>query len=176
MIFMKVVFEGRKFRVLSGEVTLPSGKKVIRDIVDFGKSVVILPIKGDDVFIIRQYRPAVGDWIYELPAGTLEEGEDPLECAKRELVEEIGYEAGKLEPMFRMYLSPGYSNEYMYAYLATQLEYVGEKPEYGEEIRVVRMSFDEALEMVRDGLVEDAKSIATILYYAFFIRGGKGDI
>ena len=173
---MRVVFEGKKFRVLSGEVTLPSGKKVWRDIVDFGRSVVILPIFGDEVFIIRQFRPAVGGWIYELPAGTLEEGEDPLECAKRELIEEIGYEAGKLELMFEMYLSPGYSNEYMYAYLASQLRHVGEQPEYGEEIEILKLSYKELLEMVRKGLVEDAKSIATILYYEKYKKGGDSTL
>ena len=172
MIFMKVVFEGRKFKVLSGEVTLPSGKRVWRDIVDFGKSVVILPVEDGDVFIIKQYRPAVGSWIYELPAGTLEEGEDPVECARRELIEEIGYEAGNLELMFKMYLSPGYSNEYMYAYLATQLKHVGENPEYGEEIEIVRVSYEELLDMVGKGLIEDAKSIAAILYYDRYKKGG----
>ena len=173
MIFMKVVFEGKKFKVLSGEVLLPSGKSVWRDIIDFGRSVVILPIKDGSVFIIRQYRPAVGGWIYELPAGTLEEGEDPMECAKRELIEEIGYEAGNLKLLFKMYLSPGYSNEYMYSYLATELKYVGERPEYGEEISIVKKRFDEVVDMIREGLIEDAKTIATLLYYmTFYLRSG----
>lgn len=162
---MKVVFKGRKFRVLSGEVHLPSGIWIWRDIVDFGESVVILPIDGDDIFIIKQYRPAISGWIYELPAGTLQVNEDPFECAKRELIEEIGYEAGNIDLLFRMYLSPGYSNEYMYAFVASELKYVGERPEYGEEIEVVRLSYDELINMVGSGKIEDAKSIATILYY-----------
>lgn len=162
---MKVVFEGKKLKVLSGEFRLPSGKKVYREIVDFGKSVVILPLDGDEVILVKQYRPAIGKWIYELPAGTLEEGEEPEECAKRELIEEIGYEAGELNLLFRMYLSPGYSNEYMYSYLATDLKYVGERPEYGEEIEVIRLHLDKALELIGRGVLEDAKSIATILYY-----------
>ena len=171
---MKVVFQGRKFKVLSGEVELPSGKKVVRDIVDFGKSVVILPLEDDNVFLIKQFRPALGKWIYELPAGTLEEGEDPRECAKRELIEEIGYKPNKLELLFKMYLSPGYSNEYMYAYLATGLEYVGEQPEYGEEIEITKYPFDQVLDMVRDNVIEDAKSIATILYYIVYKKDLEG--
>ena len=165
---MKVVFQGRKFKVLSGEVELPSGKKVVRDIVDFGRSVVILPLEDGNVFLIRQFRPALGKWIHELPAGTLEEGEDPRGCAERELIEEIGYKPNKLELLFKMYLSPGYSNEYMYAYLATGLEYVGEQPEYGEEIEIIKYPFDQVLDMVRDNAIEDAKSIATILYYTVY--------
>ena len=162
---MEVVFKGRKFRVLSGEVFLPSGKRVWRDVVDFGESVVILPIDGDNVFIIKQYRPAINGWIYELPAGTLQMNEDPFECAKRELIEEIGYEADSIDLLFKMYLSPGYSNEYMYAFVASELRYVGERPEYGEEIEVVKMPYDKLIDLVGSGKVEDAKSIATILYY-----------
>ncbi len=168
---MEVVFSGRKFKVLSGEVYLPSGRKVIRDIIDFGRSVVILPLVDRDVILIKQYRPAVGGWIYELPAGTVEEGESPVECAKRELIEEIGYEADELELMFTMYLSPGYSNEYMYSFLARGLKYVGERPEYGEEIEVVSLKYDELIELVGNGFVEDAKSIATILFYDKYKKG-----
>ncbi len=167
---MEEVFRGRRFRVLSGEVSLPSGKTVRRDVVDFGESVVILPILGDKIVLLRQYRVAVGDWLYELPAGVVEEGEDPSETANRELVEETGYEAGKLVKLFSMYLSPGYSNEFMHAYLATDLNYVGARPEYGEEIRVEVRELEEVLELIKRGGVKDAKTIATILFYIQFIK------
>ncbi len=162
---MEEVFRGRRFRVLSGEVSLPSGKTVRRDVVDFGESVVILPILGDKIVLLRQYRVAVGDWLYELPAGVVEEGEDPSETAHRELVEETGYEAGKLVKLFGMYLSPGYSNEFMHAYLATDLNYVGARPEYGEEIRVEIYEAERILDMIGKGMIRDAKTIAVILFH-----------
>ncbi len=162
---MEEVFRGRRFRVLSGEVRLPSGKTVRRDVVDFGESVVILPLLGDKIILLRQYRVAVGEWLYELPAGVVEEGEDPGETARRELVEETGYEAGKLVKLFSMYLSPGYSNEFMHAYLATDLNYVGARPEYGEEIRVEIYEVERVLELIRNGIIRDAKTIAVILFY-----------
>ncbi len=146
------------------------GKTVRRDVVDFGESVVILPLLGDKIILLRQYRVAVGDWLYELPAGVVEEGEDPGETARRELVEETGYEAGKLVKLFSMYLSPGYSNEFMHAYLATDLNYVGARPEYGEEIRVEVYALEKVLELIRSGGVNDAKTIATILFYTQFIK------
>lgn len=170
---MEEVFRGRRFRVLSGEVVLPSGKTVRRDIVDFGESVVILPLLDGRVVMIKQFRAAVGDWLYELPAGVVEPGEDPAETARRELIEETGYEAGGLVRMFGMYLSPGYSNEFMHAYLATDLRYVGARPEYGEEIRIVSFGLEEVLGMIREGVIRDAKTIATILFYLHFDGGGS---
>ncbi len=168
---MREVFRGRRFKVLSGEVVLPSGMSVVRDVVDFGESVVILPKHGDSIIMIRQYRPAVGKWIYELPAGVVEEGEDPVVTAERELVEETGYKPKRIDRLFSMYLSPGYSNEYMYSFLAWDLEYIGARPEEGEEIKVLKMGLDKVVNMIYTGEIIDAKTIATVLYYVY----GKKD-
>ncbi len=165
---MEEVFRGRRFRVLSGEVELPNGLRVVRDIIDFGESVVILPLVDVDRFIIlRQYRPAVGKWIYELPAGVVEDGEDPRDTAYRELIEETGYRAGRMQHLFNMYLSPGYSNEYMHSFVAEELEYVGVDREEGEVMETMTVDLNQFIDMVSKGLVEDAKTIATVTYYFY---------
>jgi len=165
---MKKVFEGRKFDIYAGEYRLPNNVTVYREYVDFGESVAILPIRDNEILLIKQYRMPINKWIYEVPAGTLEKGEDPSECAVRELIEETGYKPREIIHLFSMYLSPGYSNEYMHVYLARDLEYVGARPEKGELINIEWVRLDKALDLIRENSIEDGKSIAAILYYVTF--------
>jgi len=141
------------------------------EIVEFVGAVVILPLIQDQVVLLRQYRPTVGDWIYEIPAGTLKPGEDPYECARRELEEETGYRPGRLVKMFEMYTSPGYSTEKLHAFLALDLQEGTPHLEAGEEITVAITPMRKVLEMIRKNQIRDAKTIATILYYQNFRRG-----
>ncbi len=160
------VFRGKRVKLYVEEHLLPNGNRAIREIVRFPNSVVILPlITSDKLVILNQYRPAIRKWIYELPAGIVEDGEDPLETASRELVEETGYEARVLKHVFSMYLAPGYSSEYMYAFIAYDLKEVGARPEPYEVIKREVISINEALDMIRNGRIVDAKTIALILYY-----------
>jgi len=168
---MELVFNGKKLKVYAGEYITPTGKKIYREYLDFGESVAIIPLIDDDtVILIKQFRMPVEDWIYEVPAGTVEPGEAPEECARRELIEETGYEAGELIHLFDMYLAPGYSNELMHAYLARNLKFVGARPEEGEEIIVEETRIEDALDMIKRNLIRDAKSIAALLYYIHYLR------
>ena len=163
----EVVFEGLRFyveRVWQGQRA--------RDVMRHPGAAVILPLVDDKtVCLIRNYRIAVDKTLLELPAGTLERGEPPEKTAFRELEEETGYRAGKLELLSTYHPSPGVMDETMYVYLATELEMFQPAREDGEEIENHLVSLTEAREMIRDGRIADGKTIAGLLYYFQFYRG-----
>src|SRR5256885_15034428 len=119
-----------------------------------------LPLVEDDrILLLRNRRYAVGQLLHELPAGTLEKGENPMNCAGRELEEETGYLAGRLKPIGKFYSSPGILTEKMFAFAAFDLRKTKPALEEGEDIEVLEVSFHQAMEMIRHGEIEDAKSI-----------------
>ena len=127
-------------------------------------SVTIVPILPDgQVVMIRQYRHAARKTLWELPAGTLEPNEEPEASARRELVEEVGYEAGQWHFLFSAFLTPGYDSELAYLYLATDLKPVGERPESDERIAAVPVPFEEAVAMVERGEVQNANTVMGLL-------------
>ncbi|AWR98891.1 NUDIX hydrolase [Metallosphaera hakonensis] len=159
------VFSGRKFEVHVDKVVLPNHRERTVEYVKHRGSVVLIPmLHEDEIVMIYQYRPVIGKWIYELPAGTMEEGEDPLATAKRELIEETGYEATSLTELLSFYPSPGITNEIMHIYLARDLRYVGAKPEEYEVIEVKPMKFNEIESLIMDGTIQDGKTVLGILY------------
>ncbi len=169
MISTRTVFKGRRVRVEAGEVTLPNGVSCYKEVVRHPGAVVILPfVSNSEIIMIRQYRYPVNEWIYELPAGTLEEGEDPVETAYRELEEETGYKARVLKHLITFYTTPGICDEKMHAYLAYDLEKSKQRLEKGELIETKVVEFDKAVDMIRHGLIKDAKTIVTLLYYKLF--------
>jgi ADP-ribose pyrophosphatase len=115
--------------------------------------------------MVRQYRYAAGRELLEIPAGTLERGEDPDACAARELREETGYVAKTWRRLLRCYMAPGYSSEVIHFYVAEGLEPVGSSPEEDESITVERVTFDAALRMIEDNTIVDAKTVAGVLSY-----------
>lgn len=147
----------------------PDGAEAYREIVKHPGAVVILAVSRGKILLIRQYRHAIGKWILELPAGTLEEGELPEKAAERELAEETGYRAGKLKKIISFYSSPGISDEILHVFLADDLIEGTPKREQGEMIENLWLSLDEALKMIERNEIEDAKTIASILYYKLFI-------
>lgn len=169
----KLLLQAARFRVVERETKLATGETLPRQVVLHPGAVVILPLlAGDRVCLIRNYRIAVGKTLIELPAGTLEPGEPPLETARRELQEETGYvsnnwaEPWTEQPTFLM--SPGILNERMYAYVATDLTPGQASREPGEEIDNLEVPLSKAIEMIKTGEIEDAKTIATLLYYQCF--------
>jgi len=175
LIEKQVIYEGKKCRLelhhLENEET---GRRHRREVVAHPGAVVVLPLTDDgQVILIRNRRYAVGQVLLELPAGTLEKHEDPINCAGRELLEETGYLAGRLNALGSFFTSPGILSEKMYAYAAYDLQKREEALEEGEEIEVVPTGWDEAIEMIRLGQIQDGKTIATVLMYDRFHRGEK---
>ncbi len=164
----KYIYRGRKFNVKVIEAILPTSVKTIKEVVEFRGAVAILPVLGrNKIVLINQYRPVIGEWIIEVPAGTLEEGEDPKSCALRELEEEVGYKAGRLIKLFEMYMTPGYSTEKLHAFLALDLVKTGAKRERNEVIKEIILDIDDAIKMIVNNEIRDAKTIALLLYYKY---------
>ncbi|MCD6363279.1 MAG: NUDIX hydrolase [Synergistetes bacterium] len=165
----RLVYQGRVVNLRVDEVMLPDGRRTRREVVEHRGAVVILPItRGGEIVMVRQYRYPVGEELLELPAGTLELGEDPQVCAERELTEETGYKAGSIRLLTSYYSSPGFCTERLYLFLATDLEPGSQKLESDERIKVELYSLDEVKDKVRCGEIKDAKSVAGILYYVVF--------
>ncbi len=159
---------GRKFDLVRLTVPGPSGRPITREVVRHPGAVVVLPLleapgQPVRVVLIRNLRPAVGQSLVELPAGTLEPGEPPDACAGRELVEETGFAAATLEPLGRFYTSPGLTDELMSAFVARGLTAVGQRLEDDEEIAVVPMPVPDALALVDSAQLVDGKSILALL-------------
>lgn len=159
----KVVYRGRAFDVRKDEVRLPDGGTTNLDIVEHVNAVTILPLDDDgQIWLVRQYRHPAGIEILELPAGTLDEGENPLSCAHREIQEEIGMGARSLEKIGEYFLAPGYSTEYMYVYLAMDLFPSALPQDEDEFLSVVRYPLPRVFEAVRSGEIQDAKTLASL--------------
>ncbi|MEM1931730.1 MAG: NUDIX hydrolase [Sulfolobales archaeon] len=158
----KVLCRGK--RVALVQRTYSYGEQVfIRDVVAFGQSVALVPLVGDEILLVKQFRAPIGDWVIEVPAGRVNPGETPEEAARRELVEETGYYPRKLDKLGSISMSPGYSDEILHVYLAEDLEFVGSSPEPGELIEVIRLKLADALDVVLSKPVSDAKTLASIL-------------
>jgi ADP-ribose pyrophosphatase len=174
----EVVYEGRLFRVTHDKIVEPTGLESERDVVRHNGSVVILAVdrskskKNPWIVMERQYRHAANQYLWELPAGKIEPGEDPLVGAKRELMEETGYQAKKWRPLVEYWASPGFVGETMLVYLAEGLQAGEAHPEEDEliEIRLVKLS--EILEMIEKGAIHDGKTLNAVLLYAW-LNGRK---
>lgn len=169
------LFEGRRFRVERVLQVAPDGAEHVREVVRHPHAVTVLPLLDDGrVCFVQNYRVAVEETLIELPAGCVEPGEDPALTARRELAEETGYRAEKIELLASFYTSPGVLDERMYLYLATSLQPGPSAPEPGEDLRPLLATWPQALEMARDGRIQDAKTLAGLLYYEAFGRPAKG--
>lgn len=172
LISSEVVYQGSLFRVVHDKIVEPNGKPAERDIIRHNGSVVILAIdksgskKDPWIVIERQYRHAAQQYLWELPAGKLEPGQDPVEGAKRELAEETGYSAKKWKPFVEYYPSPGFLGESMKVFLAEGLIAGEARPEEDEKIdfRLVRLS--DLLKMIDKGAIYDGKTLSAVLLYA----------
>src|SRR4051812_47882507 len=146
--------------------SLPNGTMHAHDVVLHPGAVILLPmVSGSQVCLIRNFRVAVGETLIELPAGTIDNREDPLDTARRELAEETGYRAGKLEKLCEFFMSPGILNERMHVFLATELASGAMALESGEEIQTEIVEWDDALAMIDAGQIRDAKTLAALMYY-----------
>jgi ADP-ribose pyrophosphatase len=159
----QVVYDGR-VKVRLDRVIEPSGHEVVREIIVHPGAVCIVARPDpEQVILIRQYRHAAGCQLLEIPAGTLHPGEDPLECAIRELEEETGYQAARMIERARFWTTPGFTDEFMYLYEAAGLVKTQINPDEDEMIEVDIVSRQDALRMVDSGQIQDAKSILGLL-------------
>jgi ADP-ribose pyrophosphatase len=179
LISSAVVYQGPLFRVLHDKLIEPGGKPSERDIIRHNGSVVILAIdsskskKNPWIVIERQYRHAANQFLWELPAGKLEAGEDPLFGAQRELAEETGYHAKKWKPLVEYYASPGFLGESMKVFLAEGLQAGDAHPEDDEEIEFRLVKLSEVLKMIEKGAILDGKTLTSVLLYARLARGKR---
>jgi ADP-ribose pyrophosphatase len=161
LLHSELVYPGRAFTIRCDTLRLPDGRQAKLDIVEHVGSVVILPIdEAGNLLFVRQYRHAAGLDLLELPAGTLEPGEAPEVCARREMREETGMAARNMQALGGFYLAPGYSTEYMHVFLATDLHFAPLEADLDEFLSVEKVPIAQALEMPAAGFMPDAKSLA----------------
>lgn len=158
------IFAGRVVTLSVERVLLPNGSTSDVEIVRHSGAVAVMAVDDyGQVLLVRQYRHAIKDWLLEIPAGKLEPGEDPFECVARELEEETGFKPGKVEPLGWIWPTPGFSDEKIWLYLASELTAGKQELEADEVLSVVRMPLAEALAAARDGRICDGKSICALL-------------
>jgi ADP-ribose pyrophosphatase len=174
VISSKVVYQGKVFEVTSDKVREPNGITATRDVIRHSGSVVILAVdetgREPHVLLERQYRYAARSYLWELPAGRIDPGENALAGAKRELIEETGYRAKKWKRALSFYASPGFLDETMNIYLARELTLGEAEPEADESIECHMVPLSEAIDMIFSGKIHDGKAIAGVLWLAEALR------
>jgi ADP-ribose pyrophosphatase len=154
------IYEGRVINVRVDDVTLEDGAQATREVVEHHGAVALVAMPDrEHVVLVRQYRYAVSSELFEIPAGTLETGEESAECARRELEEETGFKCKELTKILEIYMAPGYTTEKVHVYLARKLGRSSMKLEEDERIKNETVLFADALAMIRSGKICDAKSV-----------------
>ena len=164
LIRSETLLQGRAFKIRRDYLKTPNGRETRLEIIEHGGSVVLIPIDDDgNLLFVRQYRHAVGKDLLELPAGTRDNDEPFEECAAREIREETGMQAGKLQKVGEFYLAPGYSSEFMVVFLATGLKDNPLDADDDEFLQVEKIPLKQAIQMAERGDIPDAKSLAALL-------------
>jgi ADP-ribose pyrophosphatase len=157
-------FQGRAFKLRKDWLRTPDGREVIYEIIEHPGAVTIIPVDEERrILFVKQYRPATGEVLLELPAGTLNPGEEPAECAAREVREETGMAAHQIDRLGELWLAPGYSTEKLHFFLATGLYSAPLEQDEDEFINVEPITYEDALEMARKGQIHDGKTMAGLL-------------
>ena len=164
-------YRGRIINLRVDQIHTDSGYHGIREIIEHPGAVAIVPIDDQQqIILVKQYRSAINKTTIEVPAGTLGKGEDPLLCAHRELKEETGYQAAQIDRIGGVYTAPGVSSEFITLYKATGLTAGQAATEEDEAIDLMRVSLADALQMIQDGSINDAKSVSALLLVKELIR------
>ena len=165
----EMAYEGKLFQVKRVTLQNSEGKEVVRDVIEHPGAACIVPmLDNDTVLLVEQWRIGAKRALWEIPAGTLDPGEDPLACAARELEEETGYKAGKLEHLFTMFPSPGILDEKMHIFIATGLTKGEQHLDDDEEINTKPFSFKDLRLQLKANNIKDGKTIAALGYMMVF--------
>jgi len=167
----EIIYHGRILDLAREVHSMPDNRESSFEIIHHPGGAAALPILEDGrLLLIRQFRPAIQDYIYEIPAGRLEIGETPASCVERELQEEIGYRPGHLESLGYVYSSVGFCNEQIHLFIATDLQQTQTAHEPDEFIEPLVVTLDDALEMISAGTITDAKTQIALLRYALLSK------
>lgn len=165
ILSQETIYHGSLIDLKKEQVRLPNGKETTREVVVHPQVVVILPVLDDGrLVMIRQYRDAIRKETLEIPAGGIDDGENPEQAVRREMKEETGYSVGSLEPIVSFYSSPGFTTEYMHLFICRDLQ-PGTPTEENDQIEVVPMALHDAMSEVWNGKVQDAKTILSLALY-----------
>ncbi len=171
---VRTIYKGKVVTLNIDTVALPNGVTVDLEIVRHPGAAAVVPLKDDGtVVLIRQFRHAAGGFIYEIPAGKLHPGEDPLACASRELEEEIGWKASSFELLASIFTAPGFTDEVIRVYQATGLARGRQQLDRDEVLEIVEMPLPEAIRKIDDGTIRDAKTIVGLQAVYLRKRGGS---
>jgi len=169
----ETVYVGRRIRVEVDTLHTPDGKMIRRDAIRHPGAVVILPVlDAERVVLLRNYRFVVGDTLWEVPAGTVEPNEPLEDCARRELLEETGYQAAKWRSLGFLYASPGVLDEKLHLFVAEELTAGEAKPEPDEKLEPVVVPLTDAIRMCLDGTIHDAKTVTSLLLWERMMANG----
>lgn len=161
-----LIYNGRVVKLYVDDVTCPNGQETKREIIKHNGGAGILAIdNNNNVLLVKQFRYAYKETIYEIPAGKLEKGENPYDAAIRELEEETGYKTDKLTHLGDIYPSVGYTNEIIHIYLANNLLPSIQHLDFDESLDVIKMPFDEFVHKIKTNEIKDAKTIAALNFY-----------
>jgi len=160
------IYAGRVVTLRLRDVPGQDGRLHMREIVEHAPAAAVIAVdQQGEILLVRQLRPAVGEVLLELPAGIVDPGEDPLTCARRELEEETGYTADRLDLLIRFYPSPGFCTEVLYVYVAEVLRECAGQPDDDEELELVRLPLTEAMRLVQRGEITDSKTLIGLLAF-----------
>ncbi|MDR1474580.1 MAG: NUDIX hydrolase [Endomicrobium sp.] len=162
----KLIYKGKFAELFCDKVQLPNGNVASREYIKHsGAAAVLSFVDKERIIFVKQYRYAIGETTYEIPAGKIDTGETPLECVTRELEEETGYKAKKFEPLISFYPTSALSTELLHIFSAFELEIGTLKPDEDEFVDTEIISFKDALGMIKDGRIKDSKTIISLLYF-----------
>lgn len=159
----KPIYKGKVIDLSVETVTLPNGATAELELITHPGASAVVPLKDDrTVVMVRQYRHAVGGYIYEIPAGKLHPGEDPRDCAVREVEEEIGYKVGTLEPLLSFFTTPGFTDEIIHIFIGKDLTLGTQDLGEDEVLEIIEIPLAKTIELINDGSIKDGKTIIAL--------------